>query len=165
MIQLRKLTSNDFDLIYKWCSNKTIYEWFEQRPLSKEEIIKKYTKKLKEKKQELYIIQYLNKEIGLTQIYPYEIDNSIYEFDIFIGEEDQNKGIGVQAIQEIKKYIYETYHPNAILLRPFKRNTRAIHCYEKCGFKILREEESTDTLNHKETIVIMMNQKEDNHEI
>lgn len=30
-----------YKLLYKWCSNKFVYEWFEQRILSYDEIVKK----------------------------------------------------------------------------------------------------------------------------
>ena len=45
-----------YRLLYKWCSNKFVYEWFEQRILSYDEIVKKYKKKLLEGKQTLLLI-------------------------------------------------------------------------------------------------------------
>ena len=61
-----------YKLLYKWCSNKFVYEWFEQRILSYDEIVKKYKKKLLEGKQKLFLINYNNKPIGLVQIYKYD---------------------------------------------------------------------------------------------
>ena len=42
---------NNYKLMYKWCREKFVYEWFEQRTLSLEEIISKYKSKLLTKKQ------------------------------------------------------------------------------------------------------------------
>jgi hypothetical protein len=36
---------DSYELMYKWCSQEFIYEWFEQRKLSYEEIENKYKNK------------------------------------------------------------------------------------------------------------------------
>ena len=42
---------DNYELMYKWCSQEFIYEWFEQRKLSPNEIEEKYKTKLLNKKQ------------------------------------------------------------------------------------------------------------------
>ena len=37
----------NYDLLYKWCSHEFVYEWFEQRIISLDEIRSKYKNKLK----------------------------------------------------------------------------------------------------------------------
>lgn len=37
---------DNYELMYKWCSQEFIYEWFEQRKLSYKEIENKYKNKL-----------------------------------------------------------------------------------------------------------------------
>ena len=73
-IELVNFSDEDaiYKLLYKWCSNKFVYEWFEQRILSYDEIVKKYKKKLLDGKQKLFLINYNNKPIGLVQIYKYD---------------------------------------------------------------------------------------------
>ena len=44
---------------------------------------------------------------------------------------------GTQIIKYVNNYIYEKYLCDCIVLRPFKRNERAVKCYEKCGFEIV----------------------------
>ena len=155
---------DEYKQLYRWCQNKYVYEWFEQRILSYEEIVNKYKNKLKSNKQELLIIKYDNKDIGLVQIYKYEDKindlNNTYEFDIYIGEEEYlNKGIGTLIINEVNKYIYSKYNADSIILRPFKRNIRAIKCYLKCGFKIINEYEGFNTLKEKEIIIVLLHNK------
>lgn len=170
-ISFRKLEDKeeDYKLLYKWCSQEYIYEWFEQRKLSYNEIKNKYKNKLKNKIQDLFIITYNNISIGLTQIYKYNNEiklnelkkyKNIYEYDLFIGEEDYlSKGIGSNVVNLINKMIYEKYNPDAIILRPFKRNVRAIKCYEKCNFKNIFEYKGKDTLGNKEDILIYLNKR------
>lgn len=159
-ITFRKLedNKNEYEQLHKWCQNKFVYEWFEQRILSYDEIVNKYKNKLKEKKQELLIIKCDNKDIGLVQIYRYDEDT--YEYDLFIGEEEYlDKGIGTIIVNKINNCICDKYKVNSIILRPFKRNIRAIKCYEKCGFKYINEYQGKDTLGNPEVIVVL--KKED----
>ena len=149
-----KNTDNEYRQLHKWCSNKFVYEWFEQRILSYDEIVSKYQKKLKEKIQDLFIIKCDDKDIGLVQIYKYK--DNIYEYDLFIGiEEYLNKGIGTIIVNEINDIIYKKYKANSIILRPFKRNIRAIKCYKKCGFKQIDEYLGKDTLGNPEVITVL----------
>ena len=168
-ITFRKLrdSKKDYEKLYNWCKRKHIYEWFEQRILSYNEIVSKYKYKLKTKKQNLYIIKSNNIDIGLVQIYKFENDinlnelnkyKNIYEYDVFIGDENYlNKGIGKKVVETINDIIYKKYHADSIILRPFKRNKRAIKCYKKCDFEIVGEYVGTDTLGNKENIVILLN--------
>ena len=161
-INLRKLEDNDLDYqkIYNWCQNKDVYEWFEQRILSFDEIKNKYQNKLLLNKQKVFIISLNSKDIGLVQIYHYENKDNIYEYDIFIGENDYlSKGFGKVIINYIDNYIFNTYSAKSIILRPFKRNIRAVKCYQKCGYKIINEYDSTDTLGNKEVILVLLKER------
>ena len=60
--------NDNYKLVNKWCSNKFVYEWFEQRILSYDEIVKKYKKKLLEGKQTLLLINYNNKPIDRKSV-------------------------------------------------------------------------------------------------
>lgn len=159
-ITFRNLKDNqdEYKKLHKWCQNKFVYEWFEQRILSYDEIVNKYKNKLIEKKQELLIIKCNDKDIGLVQIYRY--DDITYEYDLFIGEEEYlDKGIGTIIVNKVNNIIHDKYKTKSIILRPFKRNIRAIKCYEKCGFKYISEYQGKDTLGNPEVIVIL--KKED----
>lgn len=161
-ITFRKLIDNpkEYKQLHKWCQNEFVYEWFEQRILSYDEIVNKYKNKLKEGKQELLIIKCDDKDIGLVQIYKYDEDT--YEYDLFIGEEEYlDKGIGTIIVNKVNNCIYDKYKVNSIILRPFKRNIRAIKCYEKCNFKYVNEYLGQDTLGNPETISVLINKKED----
>ena len=157
---------DNYELMYKWCSQKFIYEWFEQRKLSYEEIETKYKNKLLANQQQLFFINYNDNKIGFVQIYKYDDKkseslkkyDSIYEYDIFIGESEcLSKGIGTQIVKYVNNYVYENYLCDGIVLRPFKRNERAVKCYEKCGFEIVGEYIGSDTLGNKEKMIVLLN--------
>lgn len=163
-------TEKNYKLMYKWCNEKFIYEWFEQKKLLYEEVVKKYQSKILNHKQKLFIIQYNNQPIGFAQIYRYDYTmfnelkkyNNIYEYDVFIGEKEfLSRGLGTKIVKEINTLIYKTYFADCIVLRPFKRNTRAIRCYQKNNFFIIHEYEGIDTIGNKETIQVLINIKDD----
>ena len=89
-IKLVKIDNSNvnYDLLYSWCQDKNVYEWFEQRILTKEEIVNKYNNKLNNSDQTLLYIDKDNSHIGLVQFYKsdyeYENKNNIYEYDLFI---------------------------------------------------------------------------------
>lgn len=151
----------DYNLIYSWCSKEFVYEWFEQRILSLDEIINKYKNKLLNHSQELFYIKYSQKRIGLIQIYESKYKNkSVNEFDLYIGEEDYlNKKIGQELISIIMNYIDKNYKNTTTILRPFKRNIRACKCYQNSGFKWLEDYNGFDTLNNPEIISVFTKNK------
>lgn len=159
----------DYKQIHKWCSNQFVYEWFEQRVLSLDEIMNKYKNKLNDGKQDLFIIRCNNKDIGLFQIYKFEHDinikelapfKNIYEYDLFIGEKEYlSKGIGSKVVKMINERIYNHYLADAIILRPFTRNIRAIKCYEKCNYKRIKKYNGYDTIGNPEEISVLLNTK------
>lgn len=162
-IELVNFLDNDsnYKLMYKWCSYEFIYEWFEQRKLSYSEIVDKYQKKLLLGKQKLFIINYNNKAIGYVQIYLYDDIlsnyNNFYEYDVFIGEVDYlSKGIGMEIVNYINEYIFKNLLGDGIILRVCKRNVRALKCYWKCGFKIIKEYDDVNTVNEREKYVMLI---------
>ena len=170
-ISFRNLENKDEEFIklQGWCKNKFVYEWFEQRILSLEEITTKYKNKLNKGIQKLFIIKYNDIDIGLVQIYKFEHDinleelnkyKNVYEYDLFIGiEEYLSKGLGTLIVNLVNEKIYNEYNADAIILRPFKRNIRAIRCYEKVNFKLINEYDGKDTLSNPEKISVLLNTK------
>ena len=158
-IELIKFVDDEknYKLMHKWCSNDFVYEWFEQRLLSYDEIKNKYKNKLISGEQDMYLMCYDSTPIGYVQIYK---NDDSYEYDLFIGEEDYlHRGIGSRVVKMINDLIYEKYKVDHIVLRPFKRNVGAVNCYKKNGFEIIDEYEDEDTLGNKEIYLLMINKK------
>ena len=63
----------------------------------------------------------------------------IYGVDQFIGEpEFWGKGIGTDFMKLVLSYLFNDKSANAVILDPHADNKRAIRCYEKVGFKIVK---------------------------
>ncbi len=61
--------------------------------------------------------------------------------DLFIGEEDYlNKGYGTKIVKCFVNKLLTEFKAKMILIDPSCSNKRAIRCYEKSGFKVIRKE-------------------------
>lgn len=82
--------------------------------------------------------------IGGCGINNIDWENSAVTIGIFIGNKDYlSKGYGTDAMKVLVKFIFDEMNINKIKLNVYSFNTRAIKCYEKCGFKkegVLRQE-------------------------
>lgn len=60
--------------------------------------------------------------------------------DLFIVEESLlNKGLGTEIIKQFTQKLISEFKAKKILIDPAASNKRAIRCYEKCGYQIIRE--------------------------
>lgn len=134
-----------------------------KKELEYSEIVDKFKIKLMGEKQELYIIRSDNKVIGLVQIYKYKNDlkieklnkyRNIYEYDLFVYDNYLNMGLNEKIIRCINDMIYKKYSADGILLRLFKRDTKAIKSCLNCDFKEIH----TYTNSNKEEMVILLNE-------
>ena len=151
-ISIRKMEdiSFDYSLMAKWLSDPEILFYYEGRDnaFSIDRIKEKYSPRiLGEEFVTPCIIELNQKPIGYVQYY-YENEKKVlgvenydapYGIDAFIGEtEYQNQGIGTKAIKLLTKYLFEVESADVILIDPQTWNSRAIKCYEKCGFKAIK---------------------------
>ena len=63
------------------------------------------------------------------------IENGSAELGIAITAAMQEKGYGTEAIPAMVQYGMDTLGLRRIFLKVFPDNDRAIHVYEKCGFR------------------------------
>ncbi len=81
-----------------------------------------------------WIIEYKCSCIGTVGLKPYEEDNkSRFSIEIY----DNNLygcGIGTKVTKMVLNYAFDVLHYHKVFLRVVDYNTRAIRCYEKCGF-------------------------------
>ena len=65
-----------------------------------------------------------------------ENTNDIWAIDMWIGEPDfWEKGIGSKSLKLLVDYIFKNLKAEKIIIDPHIDNPRAIHVYEKAGFK------------------------------
>jgi len=148
----------NYKLLEKWCSNEKIYKHFEQRILSYSEIKNKYNGRCNEDSDvPVYMINYKDQKIGIIQ---YKKINDTFDIDIFIGETNfHNKGIGKQVINLFTNYLINIKGAQKFSLVPLKDNLNAIRCYEKCGYKVVKEIKDKNTIGEEKEYVQMMYEK------
>ena len=81
-----------------------------------------------------WIIEYNGNCIGVTGLRPYKEDNKarfsieIYDTSLY------GWGIGTNVTKMVLNYAFNILEYHKVFLRVLDYNTRAIKCYEKCGF-------------------------------
>ncbi len=81
-----------------------------------------------------WVIEYKGRCIGTVGLRPYVEDNKA-KFSIEIYDQQvYGCGIGTTATKMALRYAFEVLNYHKVFLRVFDFNTRAIKCYEKCGF-------------------------------
>lgn len=78
------------------------------------------------------------------------------ELGLFIGEEkDRNKGYGSEVIELLLNYGFDYLNLHSIMLSVYTFNERAIHCYEKIGFKEIGRREAYYCRNQFHDVIFM----------
>jgi len=133
---LRSIKATDFSKIIKWQENQHLNQYIGNKlPTSIQECEVRYLKS-----------HLFNRIFGIEDengnlIGEIEIDHIKWkdkeaELFLYIGEQDLwGKGYGGDALTAFLNYIFNDKNFNYIYLRVYEHNTRAIKCYEKCGFK------------------------------
>jgi len=143
---VRTLTLEDHLLLVKWLSDPIVLEYYEGRDnsFSEEMVLKKFYSSNDETSR--CILEYEGIPIGYIQYYQLDDEDfnkygfceskTIYGMDQFIGEYNYwNRGIGKLLVRSMVQFLVEVKQAEKIVMDPQTWNERAIHCYEKCGFK------------------------------
>ena len=120
------MVSEDSAVLLKWMTDMRVLEFYEGRD-------KKYTEELIyedffEEDDEIalkVILEYDGKPIGYGQIY-----EMIDDYYGHYGYENRN-----ETLYCIDQFIGE---PDAVIMDPHQDNARAIRCYRKAGFRIIK---------------------------
>ncbi len=87
-----------------------------------------------------FIIEDNSHEIGAVWLEKDRYAADFVTLGIFISEEhNRGKGIGIDAIKKAIQISKDRMAFKHVKLNVRKNNHRAIHCYEKCGFRIYDE--------------------------
>lgn len=158
-IYLRDIVDSDeeYKRLYTWCLNPNVYEYFEQRVLSYDEVVSKYRKRVGNEEIKTLIIVYKNKEIGLVQYEKIDDEDRCYfgisldnvvSIDIFIGESSlYGLGIGSRVVKYISKYLLLNF--DMVIANVLSSNSNSINMCLNSGFKKLNEFDYFDTLGTK----------------
>jgi aminoglycoside 6'-N-acetyltransferase len=84
----------------------------------------------------VFAIEVEGEVVGLIQFH--EEDEPRYRsagIDLFVGEDAQGKGIGVDAIRTLARHLVEDRGHHRLTIDPAAENKAAIRAYEKAGFR------------------------------
>jgi len=141
-VRLRAIARSDLPAFVDWLNdpevrrNLSIYY-----PLSIEQEEKWYQDMLAHPVEEQPLSIEINKAgkwvlVGDVGFINFDQHTRSAEIGIFVGKKGAwDKGFGTEAMRLMIGYGFNHLNLNRIFLRVFETNGRAIHCYEKAGFK------------------------------
>jgi RimJ/RimL family protein N-acetyltransferase len=158
----KPLLEEDLDLLCRWLDTPHVKEWWHDG-LTHDEIKSKYRKRIGDILVSPLIAYLDDQPIGFIQYYhankvgdgwwPDEKDGTL-GIDQFIGEENYiNRGFGTLMINAFIKQLFLNPDVKKIITDVDPKNQRAIRCYEKTGFKFIKE------LNTPDGLAYLMEQK------
>lgn len=155
-MKIRKMVRDDLNLMAQWLNTKEVLEFFgdPDAPPSASQVRAKYGPRIDGKVAvEPFIAETERRPFAFMQCYRlseedyerygYSIEETIYGIDQFIGEPSLfNKGYGTRMVTEFLAFIFREKKAAAVIVDPELTNPRAIRCYEKCGFRKIKQIDS-----------------------
>ncbi|WP_144212496.1 spermidine N1-acetyltransferase [Shewanella donghaensis] len=136
-IKLRALERTDLRFIHQLNNNRTIMSyWFEEPYESFDELEELYGKHIHDKTERRFIVENdLSQTIGLVELVEINTIHRSAEFQIIIAPSFQGKGYARTLIRKALNYAFTILNLHKVYLHVAIENERAIHLYEKCGFR------------------------------
>ena len=151
----KTMQENDTRILFDWCQQPHISKWW-QAPADYDKFLEKYhPDKMAENFVHPFIIYFDEQPIGYIQYYECDkADDGWWTkqgvqpagslgMDVVIGESEYiGKGYGTTIVKKFVEKLFEETDTKKIIIDPDPENIAAIHCYEKVGFKKVKEVES-----------------------
>jgi RimJ/RimL family protein N-acetyltransferase len=137
-IRLRALERSDIPTFVRWLNDPEVIEnLLLYLPISQAQEEQWFDDYLQDTNRHVFGIETLHgKLIGNIALESVNWKDRCAELGIVIGEKDHwNKGYGTEAVRTLLGFAFREMNLHRVFLRVFDDNTRAIHCYEKCGFQ------------------------------
>ncbi|MBS1988533.1 acetyltransferase [Candidatus Dependentiae bacterium] len=138
-ITFKPLKKSHLPLLAQWFKQPHVAQWWPtESTFDNQSIRDKYLKKITSDSQSAFIVHLGNSPIGYIQCYHThkEFDVETWGIDQFIGEIDcLGKGYGTQIVKDFVDLLFKKPNIKRIIVDPDPKNTRAIRCYEKVGFR------------------------------
>ncbi|MGD6802068.1 GNAT family N-acetyltransferase [Rossellomorea aquimaris] len=153
-LTIRELEDKDKPLLVKWLSDPRVLEFYEGRdnPFDLQKVEQVFYDTHDDEVK--CLVHFDGVAIGYIQYYPLDVEiaaehgyisEEVFAMDQFIGEPEYwNKGVGALLVSSMTEFLKKEKSADVVAMDPQTRNTRAIRCYEKCGFqkvKLLPESE------------------------
>ncbi len=136
-IILRAIEREDLPDYVRWLNDPVVLEYFgNQVPLSLAQEENWYHDMLKDPSTQAFAIEFEGQHIGGAGFSDIDGRNASAEVGLFIGlPESWDRGIGFDILETLVRFGFEQMNLHRIYLRVFGANERAVHLYEKVGFR------------------------------
>ena len=137
MISFQALISADFPLLLTWLAKPHVKEWWDDGDDTLEKVAQHYGEESGTKRFRICCqADEGASAIPIGYLQTYVVEDGGMGIDLFLGEERfLNRGLGTQALQAFIQQVIEQSAPSYFVIDPDPKNTRAIRCYEKVGFR------------------------------
>ena len=152
IFNFKSLATSDLPLLFEWLALPHVAQWWREIKDYKK-FAEKYGQWIEIDDVGSYIIMHENQPIGFVgwaetatdpirkEAYP----ERTYGMDVFIADLDYlGKGYAAELIKQFIHKIIMPMNPSKIIIDPELTNERAIHVYEKVGFKKTKIVQGTD---------------------
>lgn len=134
-IKLRPILREDLEQLRKWDEDEEIIHYSGKKFLgeSSEDWLRRYLGNTRNRA--LAIETRDGRFIGDIELEEINWRAGMAELRICIGDKEcWDRGFGTDAVVTLLRFAFGTLKLNAIYLRVYSTNLRAIKCYQKCGF-------------------------------
>jgi aminoglycoside 6'-N-acetyltransferase-1b len=150
----RAVSPQDFDLLCEWHRRPHVLQWWSEPPTERD--LLDYCLSGATRASSFYMALLDGDPIGFVQCYSpvaghaegwwlEEHDPGVRGIDQYLANAEQlNLGLGTQMIVEFASMLFEDPRVTRIQVDPDPGNGRAIRCYEKSGFRRIRELSTPD---------------------
>jgi RimJ/RimL family protein N-acetyltransferase len=135
-VRLRPITEADLPDYVRWLNDPEVTQWLSREPgLTMDEEREWFARKRDDDRELVLAIEADGRHIGGCGLHISE-DELTATFGIHIGEKScWGRGHGAAATREMLRIGFAERGLHRIQLETWTHNTRAIRCYEKCGFR------------------------------
>jgi len=136
-IILRAVERGDLPDYVRWLNEPAVLEYFaDMVPLSLEKEEEWYEKMLRDPSLRAFAVEFEGHHIGNAGFSHIDGRDARAEVGLFIGMPEMwDRGLGFDVLNTMVRFGFEQMNLNRIYLRVFAGNERAIHLYEKAGFR------------------------------
>ena len=134
---LRPLEREDLHFVHGLDNDATIMRyWFEEPYEAFVELQDLYSKHIHDQSERRFIIGKGGVNVGLVELIEIDYIHRRAEFQIIVHPDYQNHGYAIRATYLALDYAFNVLNMYKIYLVVDRENEKAIHIYEKIGFKV-----------------------------
>lgn len=152
-LKVRPLKLADAVFLYKWLNDPRVLAFYEGRdnPQDMSTITARFFRNSSDDRVDRSMVLWRKIPIGYVQTYLVDAEElsayayeygelgTVYGMDQFIGEPEYwDQGIGTLLVNTVANRLSTNAWCQCVVMDPRVDNPRAIHVYEKCGFKKIR---------------------------